>query len=96
MSTNQKQKKDPTDWTPVRVVFELHTAGWSLRELGLKHSYKSNALGTALHRRYPKGEAIIAETLGISPELIWPSRYEDGLPIGRKKRARMNGFGVAA
>ncbi|MCD5733091.1 helix-turn-helix domain-containing protein, partial [Klebsiella pneumoniae] len=27
------------------------------------------------NRRWPKGERLIAEALGIAPEQIWPSRY---------------------
>ncbi|WP_162265502.1 helix-turn-helix domain-containing protein, partial [Salmonella enterica] len=29
----------------------------------------------ALNRRWPKGERLIAEALGVAPEKIWPSRY---------------------
>ncbi|WP_404873652.1 transcriptional regulator [Klebsiella pneumoniae] len=29
----------------------------------------------ALNRRWPKGERLIAEALGVAPETIWPSRY---------------------
>ncbi|WP_369788179.1 helix-turn-helix domain-containing protein [Rouxiella sp. WC2420] len=29
-----------------------------------------------LIRRWPKGEGIIAEFLGLRPEQIWPIRYE--------------------
>ncbi|MEA6566310.1 helix-turn-helix domain-containing protein, partial [Salmonella enterica subsp. enterica serovar Muenster] len=32
-------------------------------------------LTTAFNRRWPKGERLIAEALGIAPEQIWPSRY---------------------
>ena len=94
MNATSRQKKAPTDdWTATRVVFELHSAGWSLRQLAIKHTYKSSALGAALHRRYPKAESLIANALGIKPDEIWPSRYENSKPIGRRV---MNGFGVAA
>ncbi|HDT6506775.1 TPA: helix-turn-helix domain-containing protein [Klebsiella aerogenes] len=32
-------------------------------------------LTNALNRRWPKGERLIAEALGVAPEKIWPSRY---------------------
>lgn len=35
----------------------------------------SSTLTNALNRRWPKGERLIAEALGIAPEQIWPSRY---------------------
>ncbi|WP_262417001.1 helix-turn-helix domain-containing protein [Providencia rettgeri] len=28
-------------------------------------------------RRWPKGERIIAEFLGVAPSEIWPSRYNE-------------------
>ncbi|MCV2533311.1 helix-turn-helix domain-containing protein [Enterobacter wuhouensis] len=34
----------------------------------------SSTLTNALNRRWPKGEKMIAEALGIAPEQIWPSR----------------------
>ena len=36
---------------------------------------ESPALANTLTRRWPKGERLIAEALGIAPEQIWPSRY---------------------
>ncbi|WP_133822808.1 helix-turn-helix domain-containing protein [Rahnella sp. BIGb0236] len=32
----------------------------------------------ALARPWPKGEMIIAKTIGIEAKEIWPSRYFDG------------------
>ncbi|KFD16168.1 Ner family regulatory protein [Rahnella aquatilis CIP 78.65 = ATCC 33071] len=32
-------------------------------------------LPNALTRKWPKGERLIAEAMGVRPELIWPSRY---------------------
>ncbi|MBJ4981286.1 helix-turn-helix domain-containing protein, partial [Salmonella enterica subsp. enterica serovar Agona] len=34
-----------------------------------------STLTNALNRRWPKGERLIAEALGVAPEQIWPSRY---------------------
>lgn len=35
----------------------------------------SSTLANALTRHWPKGEKLIAEKLGVTPEKIWPSRY---------------------
>ncbi|MDI5811375.1 helix-turn-helix domain-containing protein, partial [Salmonella enterica subsp. enterica serovar Anatum] len=40
----------------------------------------SSTLTNALNRRWPKGEKLIAEALGIAPEQIWPSRLTGGTP----------------
>lgn len=92
MITSSRQKKALTlSWTPARVVFELHSLGWSLAQLGVKHGYKSNALATALHRPYPKAELLIANTLGLEPQIIWPDRYINGAPKGAQRRKKMMG-----
>ena len=42
----------------------------------MAHGYKSiDAISQALHRSYPKAERILAEAVGVPPEVIWPSRY---------------------
>ncbi|EJJ4226709.1 helix-turn-helix domain-containing protein [Salmonella enterica] len=35
----------------------------------------SSTLANTLNRHWPKGESLIAEALGVTPEQIWPSRY---------------------
>jgi len=79
MSTQRTPKTPPPgDWHPADIKAALEKAGWSLRRLSLRHGYKSPAtLKNALHRRWPKGERLIAEAIGIDPAEIWPSRYED-------------------
>lgn len=37
----------------------------------------STTLANALRFPWPKGEQIIAEQIGVSPEDIWPSRYQN-------------------
>ncbi|WP_375591750.1 transcriptional regulator [Chitiniphilus eburneus] len=65
-----------TDWHPADVVCALRKRGWSLRQLSLHHGYSHGAtLKTALRRRYPKAERLIADALGLAPSEIWPSRY---------------------
>jgi len=83
MSTNAAQKKPViTDWHPADIVAGLRKIGWSLQQLALEHGYAGrSALSKALAEPYPKAEAIIAETLGVEPKEIWPSRYNaDGTP----------------
>lgn len=69
-----------SDWHPADVVAALRKAGWSVTQLSFQHGYTAATLSTALRKPYPKAEAIIAATLGLRPEQIWPSRYTDGVP----------------
>lgn len=79
MSTANHPKKQPlVDWHRADIVAELRKAGWSLRRLSLHHGYTSaTTLTNALERRWPKGERLIAEAIGVDPAIIWPSRYRD-------------------
>ena len=87
MSANHAKTQPPSDWHKADIVAAIHKAGWSLRRLSLHHGYKvGTVLHTALHRRFPKGERLIAEAIGVSPEDIWPSRYHDSTT--RTRRAR--------
>lgn len=52
--------------------------------------YGGNALINCLHVPSPKYERIVAETIGVAVQTLWPSRYhEDGSPkSGRGERGR--------
>ncbi|MGO4699842.1 helix-turn-helix domain-containing protein [Dyella sp. 2RAB6] len=78
MTTSAAPKKPASkDWHPADVIAALRKAGWSLQQLAFHHGYTARtALANALHRPYPKAEAIIADTLTVKPGDIWPSRYE--------------------
>lgn len=78
MTTNAAGKKPaPKDWHPADVIAALRKAGWSLQQLAFENGYTARtALANALHRPYPKAERIIATTLNLEPQQIWPSRYD--------------------
>ncbi|MDR0528469.1 MAG: helix-turn-helix domain-containing protein [Zoogloeaceae bacterium] len=50
---------------PADVVAALRKRGMSLRRLSVAHGYAPTTLGVALHRRWPKGQKIIADALGL-------------------------------
>jgi Ner family transcriptional regulator len=67
--------KQATDWSPNRVLYELHEKGLSLRALASRCGVHVSALSQALYGRYPKSELRIAHALDLPPRVIWPSRY---------------------
>ncbi|HFD0411818.1 helix-turn-helix domain-containing protein [Escherichia coli] len=77
MSTTKHLKKTQGDWHRADIVAEIRKRGWSLRRLSLHVGKSPWYLNNALNRPWPKGEHIIAEFLGVSPEDIWPSRYNN-------------------
>ncbi len=73
---NKKNQQVPLDWHRADIVAALHKRGWSLRGLSAHYGYKTpTALNNALDRKWPKGQKIIADAIGVPPEEIWPSRY---------------------
>ena len=83
----------PSGWHPADIVAALRKAGWSLRRLSVHYGYHPKVLAAPLSRRWPKGERLIAETLGVKPQDIWPDRYDaDGQPNGRhgKRTSRLS------
>lgn len=80
--TQSKTTKKPVtnDWHSAYVIAALKVEGWSLRALAKKHGNKrESTLYNALHYGSRTGEKLIAQTLGIRPEEIWPSRYENSI-----------------
>ncbi|MDO8232924.1 helix-turn-helix transcriptional regulator [Citrobacter werkmanii] len=63
------------DWHSADIIAGLKKRGTSLSAVSRKSGLASSTLANALIRRWPKGERLIAEALGIAPEQIWPSRY---------------------
>ncbi|EIW9289670.1 helix-turn-helix domain-containing protein [Klebsiella pneumoniae] len=63
------------DWHPADIIAALKKRGTSLAEVSRNSRLASSTLTNALNRRWPKGERLIAEALGVAPETIWPSRY---------------------
>ncbi|WP_419144767.1 helix-turn-helix domain-containing protein [Klebsiella pneumoniae] len=53
--------------------------------LSREHGLSSSTLQNALNKEWPRGELIIANAIGVSPQEIWPSRYfeKDGSPKNR-------------
>lgn len=69
---------EPHDWHPADILAALKKNGWSVAALARHHGYANRqTLHQAIMRKWPKGEALIAEAIGVKPEVIWPSRYTD-------------------
>jgi len=77
--TTKKDPKKPVreDWHNADIKAALEKAGWSLRQLSLKHGYAAGSLRVTLTNHWLRGEKIIADAIGVSPFDIWPSRFEE-------------------
>jgi Ner family transcriptional regulator len=63
------------DWHPADVTAELKKRGRSHAGLAIANGYDPSAVGKALKKSWPAIETIIAEAIGVAPDVIWPSRY---------------------
>lgn len=82
MNTSRAPKKPAhKDWHRADIKAALEKRGWTLRRLSQARGMAPTYLANALDRPVPRGEAIIAEVIGVPAQQIWPSRYEaDGSP----------------
>uniref|UniRef100_UPI003D312E70 helix-turn-helix domain-containing protein n=1 Tax=Serratia marcescens TaxID=615 RepID=UPI003D312E70 len=72
---SQKNATDGSDWHRADIIAALRKRGTSLAKVSRDAGLNSRTLNNALDRPWPKGEKLIAEAIGVTPNLIWPSRY---------------------
>lgn len=74
------------DWHNADIKAALEKAGWSLRKLSQHHGFGDSTFRKALVHQYPRAEKAIADAIGITPQEIWPSRYDaGGNPVHQKR-----------
>lgn len=64
-----------SDWHRADIIAALHKAGTTVVGLSRNSGLSNSSLSNVFYRSWPRGEKIIADYLGVSPSLIWPSRY---------------------
>ncbi|MBF1995314.1 helix-turn-helix domain-containing protein [Serratia symbiotica] len=70
------QKEDlRADWHPEIIKAEIHKRGLSFRTLSLNAGYSRDSLKSVLRTPCKPYQQVVADALGIAPEVIWPSRY---------------------
>lgn len=89
MISKQKLKRQPFDWHPADVKAALAKRGYSLSEVARENGYSVKSPSQVFLKPWPAMEAVIAKTIGIQPQSIWPSRYDEyGNPLGMVRLAR--------
>ncbi len=74
MSVLEEPKKTAVDWHRADILAALRKKGWSLRSLAAEGNVSYNTLKSALDKSYPKMERLIANAIGVPPEIIWAGR----------------------
>jgi len=70
-------QKNNHDWHRADIGAALKKKGTTLAALARGNGYASNSLQNSLSRKWPKGDLIIANAIGVSLWEIWPSRYSE-------------------
>lgn len=80
LDTPKKPVSQP-DWHPAYIVYQLRLKGLSLRRLSRLNGFAASSAEVVNRIPWPKMERLVAGALGVTPQEIWPSRYnEDGTP----------------
>lgn len=85
---NMAKKPASQDWPTWHIIGAIRETGTNITQLSMTLGYAESVLRQALYKPCPKYERLIAEHLGTTPQVIWPSRYHaDGSPkSGRGER----------
>lgn len=78
------KKTAQSDWHRADILAELRKKGWSLRSLAVEGKVSYNTLKSALDKPYPKMERLIANAIGVAPEIIWAGRNAERIERNRR------------
>ena len=65
------------DWHQADIIAAIKKKGTTMAAVSRRAGLSSSTLSNALTRKWPKGERLIAEAIGVKAEAIWPSRYTE-------------------
>lgn len=74
--SKSKTRSELEDWHRQDISAEIRKRGISVAELARRNGYSNPATFYNVFKLpYPKVERIVADFLGVEPQVIWPSRY---------------------
>lgn len=82
--TNAPREKTAFSRSWIRLNLGLR--GFTIQSFAKKHGVKAGTVGKVFTVPYPRMERLIADTLGLPPEIIWPSRYDSAGRPNRRNR----------
>ncbi|MCB1754759.1 MAG: helix-turn-helix domain-containing protein [Gammaproteobacteria bacterium] len=69
------------------IIYQLALTDRSLASIAREAGISRQAVWQALIKPYPRAEKIIAESLNLTPETLFPERY-DSSGVPNRKRGR--------
>lgn len=78
--------------TRAQIVAAIKDVGYTLERLSEINGLSKSAISTGISKPWPRVERIIARTIGLPPQKIWPPRYSrKGVPIKRGRKVKSSG-----
>lgn len=68
----------PGGWHQQDILAAVRKTGASIASLNRDNGFKPGVLRTAFYKRWPKGQRIIAQHIGVPVETLWPQWYGPG------------------
>jgi Ner family transcriptional regulator len=69
------------------VIYRLNLMGKSMAYYAKQAGVTRGCLYAAFKKPYPRMEQVIADAVGLTPQILFPERYNaDGLPVQRRGR----------
>ncbi|MCJ2112751.1 helix-turn-helix domain-containing protein [Methylobacterium sp. E-025] len=78
-------------WHAQDVIAEIRKSGTSLAALSRLNGFADRSLRTALTKRWPRANSIIASHLNVSRHQIWPHWFgpnDELLPLSKRPSTR--------
>mgnify|MGYP001806356833 CR=1 FL=1 len=75
------------------VKYQIQMQGRSMAQVAHAAGVNRQAFYSVFHKPYPRMEKVIAEAIGLTPQALFPERYDaDGLPNRRMGRPPRSGI----
>ncbi|WP_082167649.1 helix-turn-helix domain-containing protein [Methylobacterium aquaticum] len=76
----RRQGDAPTGpgWHQQDILAAIRKRDATMASLSRKHGFKPGVLRSVFYKRWPKGQRIVAEFLGVPVEELWPHWYGPG------------------
>ena len=79
-------RQQKADWHHEDIKAAVRKTGVSFSELAIRHGLSPSAAHKVLTRPSRQLQQLIADHLGLTPQKIWPSRYDElGQFIDRRR-----------
>lgn len=62
-------------WSSKRILCEIHERGMTLEQLAIRNGRNPSSMRNVWSRPNSINEQIIADFIGVKPEVLWPNRY---------------------